>query len=287
MNGLFLGLNTVDIQFLVDEYPGPNTKTLVNRNGVYLGGPATNAAITFSKLGGKSTLLTSIGNHFLRQFIINELGVLNIKYLDINDNINIHPVISSVITSGRKGERTVFTFNPADNTKRLDNASDILLMSGNILNTCEIILMDGFFIDLATEIAITAKEHSIRIVLDGGSWKKGTEKLLEFVDIVICSQNFYPPGTTNEKEVLEYLSSYSCEEIAVTRGHRTILYKDKSAFQEIPVAKINAIDTLGAGDILHGAFCYYYLKTHNFVKALTNASKIASESCKYLGTREW
>ena len=79
MNALFIGLNTIDIQFLVDEYPKSNTKTLVSRNGVYLGGPATNAAITFSKLGGRSSLLTSIGNHFLRQFIISELGDFNIK----------------------------------------------------------------------------------------------------------------------------------------------------------------------------------------------------------------
>ncbi len=61
MSGLFVGLNTIDIQFLVNEYPESNTKTIVSRNGVYLGGPATNAAITFSKLGGESTLLKHLG----------------------------------------------------------------------------------------------------------------------------------------------------------------------------------------------------------------------------------
>ena len=222
MSGLFVGLNTIDIQFLVNEYPESNTKTIVSRNGVYLGGPATNAAITFSKLGGESTLLTSIGNHFLSKYSVDKLGEFNIKLLDI-----------------------------------------------------------------ATNIAKAAKEYSIQVVLDGGSWKNGMEDLIEFADIAICSENFYPPGTKNEEDVFEYLSLRKCEKIAITRGHRAILYKDKSEYNKIPVNKINAVDTLGAGDILHGAFCYYYLKTQNFAEALGNASNIATESCKYIGPREW
>jgi sugar/nucleoside kinase (ribokinase family) len=55
---------------------------------------------------------------------------------------------------------------------------------------------------------------------------------------------------------------------------------------QIVVPQINAIDTMGAGDVFHGAFCHYILR-QNFTDALEAATKIASDSCQFFGTRQW
>ena len=48
---------------------------------------------------------------------------------------------------------------------------------------------------------------------------------------------------------------------------------------------------MGAGDVLRGAYCYYASMEQEgglgFADALTEAAKIASDSCRYAGTREW
>ena len=74
---------------------------------------------------------------------------------------------------------------------------------------------------------------------------------------------------------------------AVTRGALPVIYFDNDTVKEIPVPEVPAIDTLGAGDVFHGAFCYYYAKGLNFAKALEEAVIVAANSCKYFGTREW
>ncbi|MCV3216935.1 PfkB family carbohydrate kinase, partial [Plectonema radiosum NIES-515] len=50
--------------------------------------------------------------------------------------------------------------------------------------------------------------------------------------------------------------------------------------------KIEPKDTLGAGDIFHGAFCNYILR-ESFPDALAQAANIAAYSCQFFGTRRW
>jgi sugar/nucleoside kinase (ribokinase family) len=50
---------------------------------------------------------------------------------------------------------------------------------------------------------------------------------------------------------------------------------------------VAAVDTMGAGDIFHGAFCYFFSIGYGFEESLERAAEIASESCRYRGTREW
>jgi sugar/nucleoside kinase (ribokinase family) len=44
---------------------------------------------------------------------------------------------------------------------------------------------------------------------------------------------------------------------------------------------------LGAGDVLHGAFCHYFALDPNFPRALRKASAVATLSCQSLGLEEW
>jgi len=287
MKGLFVGLNTIDIQFLVDKYPEVNRKILVKENYVYTGGPATNAAITFSNLGGEAALVTFVGNHFFTRFVINELVTYNVKLYDAGFGLNTSPIISSIITSGNTGDRTILTFEPEQYKKKNNNYSLFRDICEDELKSKNIVLIDCFYIDGAVIIAREAKKLSIPVVIDGGSWKNGMENLLDFVDIAICSENFYPPGLQTSQEVFKYFSLRNCEKIAITRGEKEILYKDKNNYGKINVPKITPVDTMGAGDIFHGAFCFYYLKENNFAEALKKAAAIATESCRYLGTRKW
>lgn len=288
MKGLFAGLSTIDIQFMMNKFPEVNTKSLVKESSIYSGGPATNAAITFSNLGGDAALITSIGNHFFTEFINNDLANYNIKLYDVSLNANTSPIISSIITSGTSGDRTIVTVDPKTNSEVYGNNDKSLNdFCKSELKYYNIVLLDCFYIENAIIVAREAKKLSIPVVIDGGSWKNGMEKLLEFVDVAICSEKFYPPGLKTSEEVFEYLSSGNCEKIAITRGEKPILYKDKNDYDKISVAKIDPVDTLGAGDIFHGAFCFYLLKGNNFAEALANAATVATESCKYIGTRKW
>ncbi len=280
LKGLFVGLTTIDIQYLVDTFPALNSKTVAGTFAMSVGGPATNAAITFAHLGGKSYLMSAIGNNQFTPFIESELRHYNVEFTDLSPLANQLPTVSSIVTT-RGGYRTVIT------TASLltSNASDMTFIVHQ--DDYGVVLVDGFNMETCCIVAAQAKRCGIPVVLDGGSWKDGMERLLPSIDIAICSEHFLSPNGGDEDSVMEYLARQGVRYRAITSGECPIIYSVPDGNGEIAIEPVEVVDTLGAGDILHGAFCYYYVLGNNFVPALLHASRIATLSCQAVGTRSW
>lgn len=56
---------------------------------------------------------------------------------------------------------------------------------------------------------------------------------------------------------------------------------------EIAIEPVEAVDTLGAGDVLHGAFCFHFAQGVEFEKALREAAVVATRSCMGMGIEDW
>lgn len=278
--GLFLGLATLDLVYLAEKPPGENQKVVAVDSTIAAGGPATNAAVAFSGLGNAAVLAGVFGTHAIAQLIRADLAEYNVRIIDLQPGRSHSPPVSSIIVTEQTGDRAVISVNA---TK---SQVDSQTINQDILTSVNIILFDGHQIPASQEIAQLAQSKNIPIVLDGGSWKPGLEKILPFVEWAVCSDNFHPPDCYNSEQVFAYLSVAGIPNIAITRGEKPIQYFSNHSFGSLEVPQIQATDTLGAGDIFHGAFCHYILQK-NFTNALGAAAKIASDSCKFFGTRDW
>jgi sugar/nucleoside kinase (ribokinase family) len=278
--GIFVGLSTIDILYNVDQFPSPNSKVVARSQDVLVGGPATNASITFRHLGGKSTLVTVVGCHALASVIQQELEGYSVQLIDLNPNFEKVPVVSSISVKA-DGERNIVSTNAARVNAPSMNVPDHMLGDGSVL------LVDGHYMSACQAWAKAARARGIVVVFDGGSWKSGTDELLKNVDVVICSADFLPPGCVTESEVIQYLSSYRIANIAITNGAEPVRFVSHGRSGTVQVPQVDVVDTMGAGDIYHGAFCHYYSLGRGFVDALSEAAKIAAESCRFSGTRGW
>ncbi len=280
--GLFVGLATVDVSYTVDNIPRRNQKISVPAQFITAGGPATNAAATFAFLGGKTTLVTAVGFHALAKVIHDDLKRLSIRLHDVAGGLQQPPPVSSILVHRGSGDRTVVSANAAVFSS-LDAEFDPKWLKG-----VDIVEVDGQYMPLCIAAARAAHERGIPVVLDSGSWKPGMAKLLPFLDAAICSGDFRPPGCRTEDDAFEYLSARKVRRIAITRGGSAIRFSEQGECATITVKKVKAVDTLGAGDIFHGAYCYYACKPGMaFREALAAASQVASFSSRYAGTRSW
>lgn len=280
VKGIFVGLSTIDIIYTVAEHPLPNQKIAAESQQIFVGGPATNAAITFAFLGGRTTLVTPAGRHALASVIKEDCKNFAMELIDMVPVSPQAPPLSSVWVD-HQGQRSVVSANAVGRVippaivdpDRLAGAS-VLMVDGHAMQAC----------DAWSQAATSA---GVPVVLDGGSWKPGTDTLLRNVDVAICSADFLAPGCTDENDVIEYLTAAGVHSIAITHGASPIHYVSKSASGVIEVPKVDCVDTTGAGDVFHGAFCFHYAHGDVFEEALRKAAILASESCRYRGTREW
>ena len=278
--GLFVGLTTLDLIYGVAHLPQSNEKQTAADLAIAAGGPATNAAVTFRHLGNQAKLMSAVGQHPLTGLVRADLATQQVELVDLApDRIDPLP-LSSIMVTAKTGDRAVVSRNA------MNLQSEVHQIPPNVLQGVDIVLIDGHQLEVSVAIAQAAQRRKIPVVLDGGSWKPGLEKVLPFIDYAVCSANFVLPKSVWQGELAEYLRAVASPDIAITQGGEPIVYVTQTQLGEIPVPTIQPIDTLGAGDIFHGAFCHWILHT-DFVTALAKASDVAALACQSFGTRQW
>jgi sugar/nucleoside kinase (ribokinase family) len=280
--GIFVGLCTLDLVYLVSAYPRPNSKSTAKQQAAFAGGPAANAAVTFGHLAGHAHLVSVVGTHPLATVITDDLRRHHVTLHDLAPQPDLLPTISSIIVTEDDGSRTVVSVDATRAQPRGNILPEVPLGDTSVL------LIDGHYLGACHAAAGQAKKRDIPVVLDGGRWKRGIEDLLPSIDIVICSADFRPPGLDEKSSVLDFILSRGVGAAAVTRGADPIQYRTDDNAGELPVEQVRVVDTLGAGDVLHGAFCYFYaIESHSFVDSLVRAAAVATKSCQSFGTRQW
>jgi sugar/nucleoside kinase (ribokinase family) len=279
-SGIFVGLSTIDLIYAVDEFPPANAKAVARSQAILAGGPATNAAIAFSHLGGGASLVSPAGRHALAALLKDELGRYQVQHIDLVPEWDHPPAVSSVWVNGR-GQRSVVSMN----TTRINIPTPQVDQSK--LEKAQILMVDGHSMKACQVWAEAAQSRGVTVVFDGGSWKPGTEQLLRRVDAAICSADFRPPGCADEASTIEYLRSAGVQQVAITHGADPIRVVADTFTGLVEVPHVAVVDTTGAGDIFHGAFCYFSSVGCQFAGALHEASEVAAASCRYHGTREW
>lgn len=302
--GLFVGLTTLDTIYRVDRLPRGDEKIVAREFFVGAGGPATNAALTFRHLGGRVNLVSAIGRGPMADFVRADIMRFGVSHHEMPSTGEV-PVSAVLVTSA--GERAVVSAHEAVSDSVIrptglpgDERSTPAQAPGPAWNLARdlardltgVVLLDGHRPELAAEIVRPHSARNCPVILDGGSWKKGTEDILPLVDLAVCSAAFAPPGTSGRRGVLSYLLDSGPSFAAITNGAGPIHWATAEDHGCVRPPAVRAVDTLGAGDVFHGAFAWSVAQTavpstSDLVTALEDASRVAARSVQSFGPRAW
>ena len=89
----------------------------------------------------------------------------------------------------------------------------------------------------------------------------------------------------NKFEALKSIKNISSAWVCVTDGENGVYYLKDNKLENIPAKKITVKDTLGAGDVWHGAFALSLAEGNDEVNAIKFAS-LTTLKCKFFGGRD-
>jgi sulfofructose kinase len=270
---LLAGLCTVDVVQRVAELPAPGEKVQSLSVDVAAGGPATNAAVTVAALGGSATLLTILGAHPLAELARADLDACGVAVVDVLPEHPDPPSVSAVAVRDHDGERTVVSRNAGHFLPQVPT-----LRFGHLREKVRVVLVDGHYPQLALGVAKWARVRGIPVVLDAGSWKPVLDQLLPLVDIAACSAHFLVPGAT--------LHERGVPTVITTAGSGPVRWSTTTASGEVLVPEVTVRDTLGAGDVWHGALAYG-VGRYDIPELIEFANEVAAERVRHTGPRSW
>jgi sugar/nucleoside kinase (ribokinase family) len=281
--GVFVGLATLDVIHHVDAAPAANEKVTARAHSVVAGGPATNAAVTFAALGGTAVLVTALGAGAAADKVRADLARYGVRVVDGTAHAVDQVPISSITVVSSTGERSVVSSDATNIT--IAEVPDL----SEVIRSADIVMVDGHHPALVGAAARAAERASILLVLDAGRWRPVMRELIPRAGAVICSADFRWPGTIDVHSSAHTVVDQGVPTVIVTRGAEAVLWWHAGMSGTVDPPLVDAVDTAGAGDVFHGAYCYYAATTGgpNVARLIAGAAEIAALSCRFPGTRGW
>jgi sugar/nucleoside kinase (ribokinase family) len=279
---LCVGVAVLDEIFRVARFPAPDVKTRASEFMAITGGNAANAAITIARLGGRVIFAGPFGGPAGADMIGDRiLAGLAREGIDVSLCRRIDGLTSSIsaISIDARGERAIVNYRD----ERLAAArphDPAALVAG-----ADLVLADNRFPEFVLEVCEAARARGLRIVLDADQPTRHTHDLLRLCSHVVFSHEGLTAtaGKDDLAEGLREVRAHTPSFLGVTNGAHGMLWLEDDAVRRMDAFRVDAVDTLGAGDVFHGAFALALAEGRDEAAAMRFASAAAALKCTRFG----
>jgi sulfofructose kinase len=278
---LCIGIPVRDLTFRVPGVPSRGSKVNASRFDEICGGNALNAAIAIVRLGGRASICGPMGDagEIPSRYIFDKLAEEGIETKHLLHMPGLVTPLSGIMIDP-SGERTIVTFRDPQLWKvQLPNADTLLA-------DCDAILAESRCAGFCTDLCAEARRRGIPVIVDVDRAMSLREGLLTASSHLVFSSEPLQEtaGIVDDGEALKKISTLTSSFLAGTRGPLgTIWLDEQQRLQQTPAFPVHTVDTLGAGDVFHGAFTLAITESQDIPTALRFASAAAALKCTRFG----
>lgn len=277
-----VGLNATDTLILLPHFPPYGGKVPFEREVLSPGGQVASAMVTCAKLGLRAKYIGTLGDDQGGAVQLESLRASGVTLDDIEIRKNCPNQSAYILVDRTTGERTVLWHR--DECLRIDADS----LTPEKIACARLLHIDGHDTPAVARAAEIARRHQIPVSVDVDTIYPGFERVLPNVDYLVASSEF-PARWTHEPDPFRALAmiqdEYGMRLAAMTLGAAGSLARVEGRFLYAPGFVVDSIDTTGAGDVFHGAFCYAVIESMPVDEALEFSNAMAALNCTALGAR--
>ena len=277
---LCAGIAVLDEVFRVSAFPMPDTKVQASEFITIGGGNAANAAVAIARLGGEAYFAAPLGVDAVGDRLVESLQREGVECVGCVRVPGARTPVSGIFVDAR-GDRTIANYRD----HRLNDAT--VDDPGLLVAAVDAVVADNRFPDFVLPICRAAMARGIPVVIDADKAEDHRQPVFEAATHVIFSaQCLRAAARTDDLPLgLAQMGTLTDAFLAVTDGPRPVLWYDRSraTIRETPVFAVKAVDTLGAGDVFHGAFTLALVEGRGVEDALRFAAAAAGLKCSRFG----
>ncbi|MGB7100031.1 MAG: PfkB family carbohydrate kinase [Xanthobacteraceae bacterium] len=279
---LCAGIIVLDEVFRVENFPKADGKVEAKGFFVVNGGCAANAAVAIARLGGRAALAGPLGGPAGEDDngdrVLAALSRENVDTSACQRVDGLATALSAIFIDAR-GDRTIVTYRDQRIAAVTPEDPERLAASADL------VLADNRYPQFARPICEAARRRNVPVVLDGDKPTVVDDPFFSVASHVVFSSEclLATTGGGDLGEALKTIARHTDAFLAVSNGPNDILVLDGGSFHRIPVFPIRAVDTLGAGDALHGGFALALAEGRSETEALRFGAAVAGIKCTRIG----
>jgi len=280
---LCVGALTMDTILRLDELPHAAGKYLPREAVEIAAGMASSAAAAIARLGGKVGLWASAGIDSVGDRAVAELSAEGIDCAYIRRLEGARTAFSSILVDAN-GERIIVPFYD----RRLASPADPVppIAAG----TYAAVMTDVRWPWAAETALRAARDAGIPAILDADTAPvELLETLLPLATHIVASEPaaISVTGTADLRECVRILSNRYDVFTSVTAGADGCYWAEGAGKPVSHVAgfKVDAVDTIAAGDVFHGAFAHGLVAGKEMTDIIRFANAAAAIKCARFGGR--
>ena len=263
---LSVGMAVADFVFRVRTIPSRPEKYRARSLETVVGGPAANAAIAVARLGGRAVLATRLGDDAVADTVRIGLEAEGVECRIRRRGRS--PVSAAMIDAS--GERQVVNF-PGEALAEAAGTLDGIAPAA--------VLADVHWTQAALAGLALARSRGVPGVVDAEP--PATEAVLEAASHVAFSRAGLAAftGIGDKETALADAGRRLRAWVCVTDGAESVSYVSGDDVKTVPAFPVRAVDTLGAGDVWHGAFALHLAEGAGEAAAVRFANAAAALKC--------
>lgn len=281
---LCVGHAAHDSVYRIDAFPAHPTKVAALALDRSIGGMAANAACAIAALGGAASYWGPLGDDETAGLIRAEFAEAGVDASGALSVTGAQSSQSAIIVDAR-GERLIIS----QRGSALEAGAQALALRPL---DADVVLVDVRWSAGSESVARRARTAGLPVVLDGEMGNPALlRRLVPLADHLIFSEPGFaewlgrPVGIDAVAHHLTGLVTAGARLAAVTHGERGVVFCTAEGARHLPAVPVKAVETLGAGDVFHGAYALRLAEGATIETALRFAAAAAALKCSRSGGR--
>jgi ribokinase len=251
-----LGSINADHILNLEQFPRPGETVIGNHYTVAFGGKGANQAVAAGRSGADISFIACVGADDIGERIRQQLQA---------DRINITSVESSQGTT--TGVALIFVNQHGENMIAIDPGANASVTPTYLARYQQLVIDASALLmqlesPLETVIAAAqlAKQHQTQVILNPAPARELPDSLLSMIDIITPNETEAERLTgvvisddASADSAAQILHSKGIPMVIITLGSRGVWLSQRGKGILVPSFKVNAVDTIAAGDTFNGA----------------------------------